>query len=109
LSKLVLDLRVPNQYDKQVITDIIRAVCTQVNNLSEGKLSARYQAQTTHPSTNASVAYAKGDIVWNSDPTEIGSVAAGIAAKYVLAGWIVVNPGIGPNATWKDIRWLTGN
>jgi len=109
VSKLVLDFQVPEKYEKQTVTAIIRAICQQVNALSEGAISARYQAQTSHPTTNASVAYAKGDFVWNSDPTEIGSVAAGVAAKYVLQGWECTTSGVGPNAVFKEMRVLTGN
>ncbi len=109
MSKLVLDFQVPEKYEKQAVTAIIRAICQQVNSLSEGAIAARYQAQTTNPTTNASVSYALGDIVWNSAPTEIGSVAAGIAAKYVLVGWECVAPGTGSGATFKEMRFLTGN
>lgn len=109
MSKLVLDFQVPNQYEKQAVTGIIRAICQQVNSLSEGAITARYQAQTANPTTNASVSYAQGDIVWNSKPTELSSVAPGLSAKYVLAGWECVGSGTGSGATFKEIRWLTGN
>ena len=109
MSKLVLDLQVPNEYNKQTITGIVRAICQQVNSLSEGSIQARYQAQTSHPTGNAAVSYAQGDIVWNSQPTELSSVAPGLSAKYVLAGWECVSSGLGSAATFKEIRWLTGN
>jgi hypothetical protein len=47
VSKLLLELRVPNEYKKSDLTDIIRAICQQVNTLSEGRISARYQAQSS--------------------------------------------------------------
>jgi hypothetical protein len=104
LSKLLLDLRVPPEYKKSDLAEIIRVICGQVNRLSEGRISARYQAQVSVPS---SVAAEVGDIVWDSNPTVLGSVAPGLAASYVRMGWVctVESP---TNATWQEIRVLTG-
>lgn len=104
MSKLVLDLKVPQDYDKSRLSEVIRAICNQVNMLSEGRITARYQAQVSVPS---SVAAEVGDIVWDSNATVRGSVSPGVAASYVRAGWIcnVESP---TNATWQEIRWLTG-
>jgi hypothetical protein len=104
LSKLVLDLRVPVEYDRSRLAEIIRAICQQVNTLSEGRITARYQAQASVP---ASVAAEVGDVVWNVNPTVVGSVAPGIAASFVNMGWVctVESP---TNATWQEMRVLTG-
>jgi hypothetical protein len=104
LSKLVLDLGVPRDYDQATLARIVRVLCNQVNTLSEGRISARYQAQASVP---ASVAADVGDIVWNNNPTVVGSVAPGIAASYVNLGWVctVESP---TNATWQEMRVLTG-
>jgi len=104
LSKLVLDLKVPTDYKKADYAEIIRVICQQVNTLSEGRISARYQAQTSVPS---SVAAQVGDVVWDSNATVRGSVAPGVAASYVRIGWIctVESP---TNATWQEMRVLTG-
>jgi hypothetical protein len=105
LSKLVLDLKVPVDYDRSRLAEIIRAICSQVNTLSEGRITARYQAQVSVP---ASVAAQVGDIVWDSNATVRGSVSPGVASSYVRAGWIctVESP---TNATWQEIRWPTGS
>jgi hypothetical protein len=105
LSKLVLDLRVPVEYDRSKLAEIIRAICQQVNTLSEGRITARYQAQSSVP---ASVAAGVGDVVWNINPTVVGSVAPGIAASFVNMGWVctVESP---TNATWQEMRVLTGS
>jgi hypothetical protein len=105
MSKLVLDLRVPNKYDRSALAEIIRAVCQQVNTLSEGGITARYQAQESVPS---SVAAAVGDIIWDSNATVRASVAPGIAASYVRMGWVctVESP---TNATFQEMRVLTGS
>lgn len=102
--RLVLDFRVPDKYDKQVITDIVRAICNQVNGLSEGDISARYQAQTTVPS--GAEAAQVGDIVWDSNTTVRSSVAPGLSASYVRLGWVCNVAGT--PGTWQEMRVLTG-
>lgn len=105
MSKLVLDLKVPNNYDRSALAEIIRAVCTQVNTLSEGRITARYQSQVSVPS---SVAADVGDVIWDANATVRGSVAPGVASSYVRVGWIctVESP---TNATWQEMRVLTGS
>src|SRR5437762_5039496 len=104
MSKLDLVSRVPAQYEKQTFADIIRAICNQVNPLSEGKLAGRYQAQASVPS--GSVAAAVSDIVWDSNATVRGSVVPGIAADYVRLGWVVNVPG--NPGTYQELRIPTG-
>lgn len=106
MSKLVLDLKVTPEYEPQAVKDIIRAICNQVNALSEGRITAKYQASSVAPSGSV-VAYTQGDIVWNSNPTELNSVAPGVAAKYILIGWM--NVSAGSPGTIKELRVLTGN
>lgn len=105
MSKLFLDQKVPAQYDRQVYGDIIRTICGQVNNLSEGKISARYNAQSTVPSGTA-VAYATGDFVPDSNCTVRASVAPGVAASYVRLGWVCIASGT--PGTFVEARVLTG-
>ena len=104
MSKLNLDSQVPDKYEKPVIAGIIRAITNQVNPLSEGRMAARYQAQASVP---VSVAAGVGDIVWDSNTTVRPSVAPGVAASYVRLGW-VCTVGSLTNATWQEIRTLTG-
>lgn len=104
MSKLVLDLKVPSDYNKATLADIIRTICQQVNQLSEGQITARYQAQASQPS---SVPAAVGDIVWDSNATVRGSVAPGLAASYVRLGW-VCTVGSPTAPTFQEIRVLTG-
>jgi len=87
MSKLVLDLRVPDRYDKQVMTDIVRAICNQVNSLSQGEITARYQAQSVAP--GSSVAAQIGDVVWNSNPTVVsGTITGSLVGNYIIEKWI---------------------
>lgn len=104
MSKLVLDDRVPPDYDRSAFAQLLRAVMNQVNPLSEGRLVARYQSQASVPS---SVAAAVGDVVFDSNTTVRPSVAPGVAASYVRVGWVctVASPS---NATWQEMRVLTG-
>lgn len=71
----------------------------QVNALSEGRLVATYNAVPSAPTTGA---YAVGDVVRNSAPTELGSTPN----KYVVYGWMCLNDS---PLTFVPMRFLTGN
>jgi hypothetical protein len=105
LSRLQLEVMVPDKYDKARVADIVRALCSQVSNLSEGRLSARYYNATVIPSATA-MPGAVGDIVWDSNTTVRGSVAPGVAASYVRLGWVCTVSGA--PGTWQEMRVLTG-
>ena len=77
-----------------------REIAQQVNGLSEGKISANYQAATAAPTTGT---YQQGDFVTNSAPTELGSALS----KYVIRGWVCTVAGT--PGTWVQTRSLTGN
>lgn len=77
-----------------------REVAQQVNALSEGQVSATYNANTAAPTTGT---YAQGDFVKNSAPVEAGSTNN----KYVVCGWICVAGGT--PGTWVQARYITGN
>jgi hypothetical protein len=77
-----------------------REVAQQVNALSEGQVSATYNANTAAPTTGT---YAQGDFVRNSTPVEAGI----IGSKYVVKGWVCVAGGT--PGTWVQARSLTGN
>ncbi len=101
MSKLVLDFKVPDKYDKQVVTDIVRAICNQVNTLSEGKIQANYQATTVVP--GSSVAAQVGDKVWDSNTTVRSGTIAGAVGNYIRLGWVcIVSDPVTP--TWREIR-----
>ena len=72
----------------------------QVNALSEGRISAVYNAQTAAPTTGT---YAQGDFIRNSAPVEAGSSPD----KYVVYGWLCVAGGT--PGTFVPCRFLTGN
>ncbi len=77
-----------------------REIALQVNGLSEGAISARYQAATAAPTTGT---WMQGDFVTNSTPTELGTTPN----KYVILGWVCV--AAGTPGTWVQSRSLTGN
>lgn len=105
MSKLNAGQQIPREYDPQVFSRIILAICGQVNQLSEGQLAAKYNAQATIPSGTA-VAYAQGDFIPDSNCTVRSSVAPGLSASYVRLGWICVAPG--SPGTLVEARVLTG-
>lgn len=81
------------------LTDIIREICSQVNGLTDGQISAHTTA-TAAPTTGT---YAQGDKLWNSAPSELGTAGS----KYVVIGWVCTVSGT--PGTWLQMRTMTGN
>lgn len=75
-------------------------LASQINQLSEGRLAARYNAATAAPTTET---WQQGDFITNSAPTEQGAATA----KYVILGWVCIASGT--PGTWVECRTLTGN
>ncbi len=71
MSKLSGSGRVPSEYKKETIFEIVRAFEDQVNRLAEGRISARHNSSTAAPTTGP---HQRGDIVWNTQPTSGGTV-----------------------------------
>jgi hypothetical protein len=69
LSKLLLNQRVPRQYDAQIFTEIVRQFQDQLNALTEGRAGAYHGAATAAPTTGEWVI---GDWVKNSAPASAG-------------------------------------
>ncbi len=78
----------------------LREHATQVNNLTEGRISAVTNATTAAPTTGPNQ---QGDFVRNSAPAELGSASS----KYVIFGWVCVASGT--PGTFVQCRFLTGN
>ncbi|WP_343577940.1 hypothetical protein [Pseudomonas sp.] len=78
----------------------LREHADQVNRLSEGRISAKYNAVPSAPTAGT---YMQGDFVANSTPTELGAVGS----KYVIEGWVCVVSG--SPGTFVQKRFLTGN
>ena len=78
----------------------LRDHAQQVNNLTEGRISAVTNATTAAPTTGPNQ---QGDFVRNSAPTELGSASS----KYVIFGWVCVVSGT--PGTFVQCRFLTGN
>ena len=77
-----------------------REIAIQVNSLSEGSISAAYNATTAAPTTGT---YAQGDQIRNSAPAEAGTAGG----KYIITGFICTVAGT--PGTWLTLRSLTGN
>lgn len=86
------------------LTDLFRDTAKQVNDLTEGRVSAVTNAATTVPTTGT---WKQGDFVKNSATTEAG----GAGSKYVVTGWIRITTGSTNvlNTDWVALRCLTGN
>lgn len=77
-----------------------REIARQVNGLSEGAISASYNALTAAPTAGT---YQQGDFIKNSAPAELGTASS----KYVVTGFLCVVSGT--PGTWVQTRSLTGN
>lgn len=77
-----------------------KQIAYQVNAISEGRIVGFYAATTAAPTTGA---WAQGDFIHNSAPTELGAVSS----KYTIAGWRCVASGT--PGTWVQCRQFTGN
>lgn len=97
--------QIQSEFNRSNISDIVRAITSPLSQMLDGRIQPKATA-TTVPSGSA-VAYTPGDIVWDSAPTVRGSVAPGVAASYVRAGWICT--AAGSPGTFQEIRWLTGS
>lgn len=86
------------------LTDLFRDTAKQVNDLTEGRMSARTNAATSVPTTGT---WRKGDFVVNSAPAESGVALS----KYVVTGWIRLTDGSANvmNTDWVQNRVFTGN
>lgn len=82
------------------IKQIFGNVIDQLNNLSEGQVSATTNANTAPPTTGT---YQQSDFIRNSAVTELGTAGS----KYVITGWICT--AAGTPGTWRQCRSLTGN
>jgi hypothetical protein len=99
MAKINVIQQVPAEYNRQTFATILTALQNQVNSLSEGMLTGRYNAQTTAPTTGT---FNVGDLVYNATPSELGTVGN----KYILLAWMctVTDP-----LTFRELRCLTGN
>jgi hypothetical protein len=101
VSKLSSPARLGEQYKKSDLYKILTDIDNQVNNLSEGRVSASYNAVTAIP-TSSVVSYARGDKVWKSNVTVQGTALS----QYVVIGWVCTASGT--PGTWVEMRTLTG-
>ena len=88
---------------------IIRAICGQLNQLSEGSINARYNAQASVP-TGTAISFQIGDFIPDSNCTVTASVAPGVASSYTRLGWVVTTAGTpGGGAVFQEVRVLNGS
>lgn len=75
-------------------------MATQLNGLSEGRITQVTNATTAAPTTGV---WTQGDLIRNSAPAEAGTAGS----KYVITGWLCTASG--EPGTWVEQRCLTGN
>ena len=79
--------------------EILKQIEAQVNGLSEGRITNKYNATTAVPTTGS---YQIGDFVPKSNVVEAG----GAGSKYIITGWICTDDS---PLTFREARVLTGN
>ena len=86
------------------LTDLFRAHAQQVNDLTEGRVSAVTNAASAVPTTGT---WNQGDFVRKLNTVEAGTGGA----KYVITGWLRLTSGSNNtlNTDWVEARVLTGN
>lgn len=92
----------PESYEARLNFRVSREIGdlkTKYDGVRMGRLAA-YNSAVSIPTGNT---WAQGDIVRNSNPSELG----GAGSKYVLLGWICTVSGT--PGTWVEMRTLTGN
>lgn len=96
------DLRLDFNLERLVykLSDLLSRTNQQVNQSSEGQITAVHNARTAAPTTGT---YKQGDQIRKVDPVEAGAAAS----KYVIIGWVCTASGT--PGTWLEMRTLTGN
>ena len=86
------------------LTDLFRAHAQQVNDLTEGRVSAVTNAASAVPTTGT---WNQGDFVRKLNTVEAGTGGS----KYVITGWLRLTSGSNNtlNTDWVEARVLTGN
>lgn len=80
------------------LDSLYRQIATQLNQLTEGRITAVTNAATAPP---VSGEWMQGDFIRNSEPSESGSPAT------VTIGWVCIESG--EPGTWVPCQFLTGN
>ena len=96
-----LEQRLGPEYRRVDMAEIIRAIGTQLDGITEGGIAFFHGAMTAAP-TSSAVPYTQGDLIWNAKPSLMGTVGA----QYTLAGWRCVADG--SPGTWVEMRFFTG-
>lgn len=84
MSKLSVIGRLSRDWNREEMIALLGLIERQVNGLSEGALAARYNAMTAAPTTGT---WAKGDIVYNSNPTSTGYIGFVCTAAGTPGTW----------------------
>lgn len=102
MPKLNLEQFVQSDYDRGLMTEMVRQIEDAINRLSSGAIYQNYNATTSAPS-GTTVSHSVGDVVKNAIPTELGTAGD----MYVIWGWVCIASGT--PGTFRELRALTGN
>lgn len=102
MPRLYLEQFLQQDYDRSLMTEMVRQIEDAINRISEGRIYQSYNASATAPTGDAQ-SYQLGDFVRNLTPTELGTAGS----KYLVIGFCCV--AAGSPGTWREARVLTGN
>ena len=93
----------PKQTERK-LSDLFRFHAQQVNDLTEGRISAVTNASSAVPTTGT---WNQGDFIRKINTTEAGTAGS----KYIVTGWVRATSGSSNtlNTDWFEARVLTGN
>lgn len=102
MPKLNLEQFVQGEYDRGMMTEMVRQIEDAINRLSSGAIYQNYNATSSTPS-GVTVSHSVGDFVKNAVPTELGTAGS----MYIVLGFLCVASGT--PGTFREVRALTGN
>ena len=102
MPKLNLEQFVSQEYDRGLMTEMVRQLEDSINRLSSGAIYQNYNATTSTPG-GTTVSHSVGDFVKNAIPTELGTAGN----MYIVYGWVCIASGT--PGTFREARILTGN
>lgn len=103
------DIRLPippdDDYQRRLNRDLtyaLRDFNTRIDLLAAGSIAGRKNTATSIPTTGT---YQRGDMVWNSTPSEVLNGTS----DYCILGWICVTAGPAGTFAFEEVRTLTGS
>ena len=93
--RLQTSASLPQEFKRQHLVELLNKIDTQVNGLTDGRVSAVTNAYTAAPTTGS---HKKGDYIRNTNTVQVGTAPN----NYVILGWICTADG--SPGTFTEVR-----